>query len=104
MPKRKAKAATLYKQIPNKMKIQGRTWRIRLRKGLERRTGDIGHCIRYSRTIDIDADLSQAEQEETLLHEILHAIFPDDIVGDRTEEKIVEALDGHLYAILVHNK
>lgn len=86
------------------LKIDGNPWRVQFVPGLEAATGDLGMCTRYNHSIKIDADQTRLEQESVLLHELLHATWPPDVVGDTTEEKIILALEEKLFAVLHENK
>lgn len=57
-----------------------------------------GHFDEATRTIRIASDLDDADAEETLLHEILHGVHPDDASAD--EERVVEAMAGPLLEVL----
>jgi hypothetical protein len=91
-------------RIPKKLRINGKIWRVKKSSTLLKREGNLGMCVPSDRYISISTKQTQAEREETLLHEILHSIFPDNLVGDATEEKIVESLSVSLYDVLVNNK
>jgi hypothetical protein len=91
-------------RIPKKLRIGGKVWHVKKSSTLEKKAGLLGMCIPVDRYISIATTQSQAEREETFLHEILHSIFPGGIVKDATEERIVEALSVSLYEVLIHNK
>jgi Zn-dependent peptidase ImmA (M78 family) len=79
--------------LPTRLVLNGRPWRVRVVDGLEKREMAVGLCRRRSKTILIDAGQTEAEQRLTLAHEILHALWPVDVVGDVTEERIVGKLE-----------
>jgi hypothetical protein len=61
----------------------------------------VGVTLREQRAIYIDASQPRRDQDETLLHELMHAALTRTPgLGHRTEERVVEALDGPLLAIL----
>lgn len=91
-------------RIPKKLRIDGKIWRIQKSSTLLKRESLLGMCIPVDRYISISTEQSRSEREETLLHEILHGIFPEGIVKDATEERIVEALANSLYEIIRTNK
>jgi Zn-dependent peptidase ImmA (M78 family) len=85
------------------MKIAGRAWTIKRVRHLFRDKGYYGLCDYSTRTILIDSSQSKELQDVTLLHELLHALWGyrlDGVVGDRTEERIVEGLDSDLHDLL----
>lgn len=90
--------------IPKKMRIGGRIWRIKRSKTLQKRQGLLGVCVPDERYISIDCTQTVEQQHITFLHELLHAIFPQNIVGDKTEENIVSKLEEKLHNILVYNR
>lgn len=57
----------------------------------------MGKCDRASDTIYIDEDLTYAQKEITLLHEILHAI------NGEIEEAVVDGLAFGLHCVLAEN-
>lgn len=83
--------------IPTTVVIGGKVWRVRLTHGLRKRERAYGLCTPELRLIEIDADQSVKMQLVTYIHEATHAAFPKGVVSDRTEERIIEALDGKLY-------
>jgi Zn-dependent peptidase ImmA (M78 family) len=91
-------------RIPRKLTIRGKTWTVKLRKGLQKRAHAVGLCEQHKKLISIDTGISRRDQELTLIHEILHAIWPTNIVGDRTEEKLIGQLEERLYEVLTKNK
>jgi hypothetical protein len=84
--------------------INKRRWRVKQVKGLARRTGAVGLCDSDIRLIRIDAGISQKDKEITLLHEVLHAIFPYNLIGNEKEEKILTWIDTRLHAVIVKNR
>lgn len=86
-------------KIPNRMVIDGQVWRIYLQKGLSKEANCLGLCIFNDREIFIDADQSLREQRITLIHEVLHAIWPRHLPR-KTEELLIEELDGMLYDLI----
>lgn len=82
--------------IPKKLKIGGHIYSI-IYSDHEDIDGDCGQSNRSRNTIKIRNDLPKSQQQETLLHEILHAINYD------LSEETVDFLSMALYAILVDN-
>jgi hypothetical protein len=91
-------------RIPKKLRIDGKIWRVRKSSTLLKREGNLGMCVPSDRYISISTEQTRLESEETFLHEILHSVFPNNLVGDATEEKIVESLSVALYDVLINNK
>lgn len=89
----------------------GKDWRVYLAPGTHkalapstpRGTPNIGRTLRLERAIYIDAGQNRADQDVTLLHELMHAaLTQDSSLSERTEEMAVEALDSPLLSILQH--
>lgn len=83
-------------QIPKKLKIGGHHYTISLVDSEE--IHDCGLQNRARNTIKIRSDLPQSQIEETLIHEILHAINGD------LKEETVDFLSMAIYSILKDNK
>lgn len=56
----------------------------------------MGRCDYHTQTILIKKGLNPQDVCVTLIHEIIHALFPPDVVSQTTEEIIVESLDSTL--------
>ena len=56
-----------------------------------------GICHAYTNTVAIDGDLGKAQQEITLLHELIHAV--DDVLSIDLSEEQVHALGAGLYSL-----
>jgi Zn-dependent peptidase ImmA (M78 family) len=82
--------------LPTRLVLNGRPWRVRVVSDLERKRGVVGLCQRWKKTILIDGAQSDEEQRLTLAHELLHALWPVDVVADSTEERIVKKLEERL--------
>jgi hypothetical protein len=83
--------------IPSKLKIGGHIYSIEL-VDPELLSNDCGEQNRARNTIKIRNDLPQSQLEETLIHEVLHAINGD------LKEETVDFLAMAIYQILVDNK
>lgn len=90
-------------KIPDELKIRRSTWRIVIDDKIENTHNAVGLCIYSTKRIVLSPDQSRNELEDTFLHEILHACFPNGIVADRTEEKIVRRLAPVLLRVLHDN-
>jgi len=85
--------------IPRRVKLRGRWWHVRL-TSRRRKRGEMrglrGLCDLDTRTLWLDAKCARAERELTYVHEALHAIFPNGIVSEKIEERIIAALESPL--------
>ena len=99
--------------IPESIMIEGERWRVclentapkrfRKRKPLLSR-GIYGETHYHDKLILIADGLTQDQQAETFVHELLHATYHainDQELGAALEERIVEGLDGPLYRVLL---
>ena len=104
-------------QIPKQITIAGKVWRIyheheapkRLRKGESPmyQNGTYGITHFSTKEIVLATGLSQEQQGVTLIHELLHAIYDasgSQDLGESLEERVIEAIDEHLYAVVLQLK
>ena len=90
--------------MPTNLKVGAHNYQIVLTDQID----DFGACEHTKLRILINNSAPQSQQEETLIHEALHAIF--DITGiskdltDLEEEKIVQPLGHAIYQLLLDNK
>lgn len=89
-------------KIPPKLKIGDENWEVFLT--LPMRGQPVGYCLKQDNVMLIDATADKHEMSITFLHEILHAIWPDNQVGASKEEFMVDYLSKELYAVLRKNK
>lgn len=96
---------------PARIKILGKTYRVRIvterANGFE--DGDYGACDNDSHVISIIAGRSLGNDQDTLLHEIIHAIAfqmgVDGAINKReSEERWVQALATGLLAVMRDNR
>lgn len=84
-------------QTPFKFRYNGEPWTINLVRTIKTDDGDTrdlyGHCDYERRLIRLSEEQPIGQLLPTLLHEILHMVFPNGIVGAATEEKIVNGLE-----------
>lgn len=88
-----------------RVKSSKRAWKRRLSKSGEAHTTR-GATSVHKHTIWTDPSGAEALVRETLLHEVLHALFDDSgwfAEDDENEEAIIRALSPRLYAVLVEN-
>lgn len=81
-------------KIPNKLRIGGIEYKIILRP-MENQCGEYDAV---SQTISINSSLKQEIKEETLVHEILHAI------NNELDEREIEFLAQSIYQVFKGNK
>lgn len=91
--------------IPKKIKVAGRWWSVR-RTSRRRKRGEMrglaGLCDRETRTIWIDAKLTDAETSSTFVHELLHACLPDSHGAEAAaEERLVTSLEEPLTDLIL---
>lgn len=84
-------------KIPKQLKIGGHLYKIELVDPEDLGT-DCGQQNRARNTIRIRNDLPESQLEETLIHEVLHAINGD------FKEEFVDFMAMAIYAILKDNK
>lgn len=90
-------------KIPKKLKIRRSTWKVELDETIEQTENAVGLCIPGSKKIVISPNQTRNEREETFLHELIHACWPDDVCGPRMEENIVNKLAPVLLKALKDN-
>lgn len=88
--------------IPKSLKIKHHKWKIIFtdKKSKLNTKKYNGMCVHADKEILIDPKLSRNDKEETFWHELLHAIFPDDVCSNKKEERIVFALGEQLWPIM----
>jgi len=89
--------------LPKTVKVGFQEWEIRTDNLVA--NGDCGICSKTYKTITIDQEIP--DQEETLLHELLHACC--DFAGMEddeklTEEEFISRISPILYTVLTENK
>lgn len=88
-----------------KLKILGKRWTVEnVESDILQELGADGACLSKSRIL-IAANLTDDEYRETLIHELLHAIWAGMDIGysESTEEKVVSALAKGIAAFVVDN-
>lgn len=97
--------------IPSRLRLGRRLFPIAVVAGLSRETNCLASIqLLEPRGILIEAAQSQQSREVSLIHELLHGIWPpqhtraDSVIKQgRTEEDLVETLDLPLYSALQDN-
>lgn len=87
-------------KIPRKLKIRRSKWTVKFDDKIEQTEKAVGLCIRSTKQIFISPNQDRNEIEETFIHELLHACWPEDVCSDRLEEKIIAPMAGILYSAL----
>lgn len=94
--------------LPSTIKIGAKTYTIQLMPILSDEE-ELGHCHPTRQLIRIDSSLPETEQEETLLHEIIHAccnftgMFTEAKNEKLNEEEFATRLSPILYTVLKEN-
>jgi hypothetical protein len=89
--------------IPRYIKVKKRIWQVRYSKSLLAINKCVGLCDPNTRNIFIYPRQSADMIEHTFIHELLHACFPENIVGADREEYIVTHLARRLNSCLKGN-
>jgi len=86
------------------VRIGYRTYKVKMVKRVDKEDS-YGSCATHSGVIKIRAGQSPDEKANTIIHEILHGIWHDKVLGmsDNTEEKVVTALSNGLIALMRNN-
>jgi hypothetical protein len=82
--------------------IRGREWTVVFRPAPMMVDGVecAGATYRKRRVIELADNLEGDELYETLLHEALHAAFPEALVTDQKQEQIISNLDAGLWDVV----
>lgn len=92
-------------KIPKKLKVGGLIWEI----AEDNNVAEEGQCFAsthpYTQKFFIDPKISQQKKEQSLIHEILHAVWWTNGIRSRKElsdheEFIVDSLSQGLYQVL----
>ena len=100
--------------FPSRVKVGHVRYKMRNEKGLTSIAGASGTCGEDTQLILVDDQLGPDQERDTVLHEVLHAVFyamnvkavlPKDEAGDskELEEKIIFALATRLLELLRDN-
>ena len=88
-------------KIPKKLKIGAHLFRIKLVESKKIDGGEdeiMGYCDKVNCEIRIANNLTQTQLEETLLHEVIHAI------NDVMSHELIEGLAHSLHQVIKDNK
>lgn|SRR3990167_11070747 len=95
--------------IPDKVKIGAHEYQIIKESDIGDHDGRFGHTYVRKLKIYIDERVPQSQQEETFIHEVIHAIcdqvraFPLSDAGTEEEEKAVQSIGHGIYQFLKEN-
>lgn len=87
--------------IPKKIKIQGQEFEIKFKKEIESGNMNCGSTLPYKNIIWIDSELPKAQQEATLIHEILEVL--NQYFELNLEHNKISTLENGLYQALNDN-
>ena len=90
-------------KTPFKFKHYGFNWSILLVKDIvsdKKNEELLGYIDEHKRVIKLRDDSDHREVTATLLHELLHLVFPKEVVSARTEETIVSQMELPLLHLL----
>lgn len=91
-------------RIPERLALAGRTWAVRWTRNLRHRRQELrGLAVPRTLTIRLDPAEHPTIREQTLIHEVLHVIWPEGVVSRKKEEALIEALEGPLHRFLEDN-
>lgn len=97
-------------KIPEKIKIGGFDWSIEENAKVAYEGNIYGSTHIYKQSIFLDPDAPQQKKEQTLIHEIMHALwwqqgFTERYKGDSKviEEEIIQGISMGLYQVLKDN-
>lgn len=94
--------------IPERIKIGGFDWSIKSDANVTYEGQIHGSTHNQTQTIFLDQDGTQQKREQTLLHEIMHAIWWQSglvkrFTDHKMEEEVIDALSNGLYQVLKDN-
>ncbi|MEX0380452.1 ImmA/IrrE family metallo-endopeptidase [Leuconostoc sp. MS02] len=94
-------------KIPKSIKVGAIDYKIEIVHLENNEDGDtlLGHCDYVTNTIQINEKSSKERQEQTLYHELVHAIlFESSNVEFEDNERLVDSLGLMLHQIIKNNK
>ena len=87
-------------RIPRTLRIAGERWRVVMVPGMKRDRGEVGFMDADKHLIEIDPGQSRVEIERTLVHEVLHVLWPAGICGSRAEERAICEMERPLHRVI----
>ena len=99
-------------KIPKRLRIGGFIWEVKEDFDIKEEGGIHGSTHYKKQKIFLDPEISQQKKEQTLLHEIMHAIWWQTGLWERykeeptkkIEEEIIHALSMGIYQVLKENR
>lgn len=89
----------------NKVKVGGLTYEIKKEKNLiDDNQECFGVCDRRNLVIKMNDSINEQRYNQTLIHEIMHAVFDEAGLDLENEEDIVNRLSLVWYQVLTENK
>lgn len=89
-------------EFPKEVKIGGVIYTVEEKDTVDSNPMNYGVCVYHDCHIEIKKDLSVERKEQTLIHEILHAIFFEAGLMEH-EEDVVNRVGAILYQVLKEN-
>jgi Zn-dependent peptidase ImmA (M78 family) len=96
--------------IPSKIRVIGLDFEIEENEKVANEGNTFGSVHSRKQRIFLEPNETQQRKEQTLVHEMLHAIFMQTGLSERlrdnkdvTEEQLVSTISAALYAVLVDN-
>jgi hypothetical protein len=91
--------------IPRSVTVRGKRVRISQVKRPGKSNGETqrleGYYVPDDKRMEIRRRSSRLERERTFVHEVLHACFPQRVVSDEDEERIVSKMEVPMHQLLV---
>ncbi|ANE40221.1 hypothetical protein KC291_15020 [Listeria monocytogenes] len=88
--------------LPSSVKIGAINYRIQEKEVVDNELTNWGLCVLHDNHIEVLASLSEERKEQTLIHEILHAIFCEAGFGEQDED-LINRVGIVLYQVLKDN-
>jgi hypothetical protein len=92
-------------RIPRRVTIEGTTWDVKRKRNLldDESKPVFGLCDYNANTLWIDSSQSLEAQQQTFIHEVLHALIEEKELELIDDEKLVRLLEGPLFRFLMSN-
>lgn len=90
-------------KFPKRLRIKGNIYRVRLASKRNLMRNSIGLIDTGTREIKIWRELDEDMQWITLIHEILHACWPKNVIPIQYEEIVIDKMDRDLWEALRDN-
>lgn len=96
-------------ELPKTLRIGGFIWEVEENKKITTEGNCFGSTHTVTQSIYIEPDLPEQKKWQTLLHEVMHAVYwqcgltKDKNIQADVEEKIIHALSMGMYQVLKDN-